>query len=170
MRIIVTGVPGTGKTSVARILAERLGYPLITTKDLVKEEYVDTRKLRMKAIWATRDLENVILEGHLFCEAKVPVDLVIVLRTHPEELKRRLKPRGYSERKLRENLMAEFIDYCITKAEERYEDIWQVDTTGKTPEQTVERILEALKEGKDIYDHVDWSPILEDWLRKGYIE
>jgi len=169
MRIIITGVPGTGKTSVARILSEKLGYPVITTKDLVREEYVDTRKLRLKAIWATKDMTDVILEGHLFCETKIPADLVIVLRTNPEELKKRLEGRKYPEKKVRENLMAEFVDYCITKAEERYEDVWQVDTTGKTPEETAERILNALKEGVDIYDHVDWSGILEEWLRKGYI-
>ena len=170
MRIILTGVPGTGKTSVAKILSEKLGYPVITTKDLVREEYVDTRKLRLKAIWETKDMEDVILEGHLFCEAKIPVDLVIVLRTHPEELKKRLEARNYPEKKVKENLMAEFVDYCLTKAEERYEDVWQVDTTRKTPEETAHRIVEALEKGVDIYDHVDWSPILEEWLRKGYIE
>ena len=170
MRIILTGVPGTGKTSVAKILSEKLNYPVITVKDLVKEEYVDTRKLRLKAIWATKDMENVILEGHLFCEVKIPVDLVIVLRTHPDELRKRLESRNYPEKKVRENLMAEFVDYCLTKAEERYDDVWQVDTTGKTPEETAQRIIKALERGIDIYDHVDWSPILEDWLRKGYIE
>ncbi len=170
MRIILTGVPGTGKTSVAKILSEKLNYPVITVKDLVKEEYVDTRKLRLKAMWATKDMEDVILEGHLFCEVKIPVDLVIVLRTHPDELRKRLESRNYPEKKVRENLMAEFVDYCLTKAEERYDDVWQVDTTGKTPEETAQRIIKALERGIDIYDHVDWSPILEDWLRKGYIE
>ena len=170
MRIIITGVPGTGKTSVARVLSEKMGYPIITTKDLVREEYVDTRKLRLKAIWATKDMDNVILEGHLFCEVKIPVDLVIVLRTNPEELKERLKKRGYPEKKVKENLMAEFVDYCLAKAEEKYDDVWQVDTTGRTPEETAERIIKALEKGVDIYDHVDWSGILEEWLRKGYIE
>lgn len=170
MRIVVTGVPGTGKTSVAKILAERLGYPLITVKDLTREKYVDTRKLRLKTIWTIKDMDDVILEGHLFCETKLPVDLVIVLRTNPEELKKRLEPRNYPEKKIKENLMAEFVDYCLTKAEEKYDDVWQVDTTGRTAEETAERIIKAIKEGVDIYDHVDWSPVLEEWLRKGYIE
>ncbi|MDN5358719.1 MAG: adenylate kinase [Candidatus Diapherotrites archaeon] len=170
MRIIITGVPGTGKTIVAEILSRRLKYPLITVKDLVREKYVDTRKLRLKAIWETKDMDDVILEGHLFCEVKIPADLVIVLRTNPEELKKRLEQRGYPEKKVRENLMAEFVDYCLAKAEEKYEDVWQVDTTGRTAEETADRILDALKRGVDIYDHVDWSPILEEWLRKGYIE
>ena len=169
MRIMITGVPGTGKTSVAKVLAERVGCPLITVKDVTKEKYVDTRRLRLKTIWKIGNMDNVILEGHLFCEVKLPVDLVIVLRTHPEELKRRLEMREYPEKKVKENLMAEFLDYCTVKVEQKYEDVWQVDTTGKTPEETAERIIDALEKSTDIYDRVDWSPALEDWLRKGYI-
>ncbi|HIP74298.1 MAG TPA: kinase [Euryarchaeota archaeon] len=169
MRLVITGVPGTGKTSVAEILSERTGYPLITTGDVVKDKYVDTRKLRLKTIWKTKDMGDVIIEGHLFCEVKLPADLVIVLRTHPEELKRRLEARGYPEKKIRENVLAEILDYCIVKAEQKYDDVWQVDTTGRTPLETAERILSALERGVDIYDRVDWSHVLEDWLRKGYI-
>ena len=169
MRIMITGVPGTGKTSVAKILAERVGCPLITVKDVTKEKYVDTRRLRLKTIWKIGNMDNVILEGHLFCEVKLPVDLVIVLRTHPEELKRRLEMREYPEKKVKENLMAELLDYCTVKVEQKYEDVWQVDTTGKTPEETAERIIDALESGIDVYDRVDWSQTLEDWLRKGYI-
>ena len=169
MRIVITGVPGTGKTTTARALARRLGYPVITVRDVTKEKYVDTRRLRLKTIWKMGETEDVIIEGHLFCEVKLPVDLVIVLRTHPEELKRRLEARGYPEKKIRENLLAEFLDYCTVKAEEKYGDVWQVDTTGRTPEETAERIVDALERGVDIYDHVDWTPLLEQWLRKGYI-
>ena len=38
--IAVTGMPGSGKSIVARILAERLGYPLLVMGDIVREEVV----------------------------------------------------------------------------------------------------------------------------------
>lgn len=169
MRILITGVPGTGKTSISEILARRLGYPLITTKDVTRDKYVDTRSLRMKTLWMLKDVENAVIEGHLFCEVRLPVDLVIVLRTHPEELRRRLEKREYSDKKLRENIMAELLDYCVVKAEQKYGDVWQVDTTEKTPKECADRILDAMKGVTDIYDRVDWSGLLEGWLRKGYI-
>ncbi len=171
MKIIITGTPGTGKSSVAAILSERLGMPVITVKDLVRGEYIDTRKLRMKALWTLRKMENAILEGHLFCEVKLPVDAVIVLRTDPAELKRRLEPRNYTEKKIRENLMAEFLDYCLLRASSKYpeEKIWQINTTRRSAEDVASMIEKALKRGKRIYEDVDWSKELEEWIRKGYI-
>ena len=170
MKVIITGVPGTGKTSVANKLSEITGWPVIRANDLVNREYVDTRKLRMKALWAIKDMDNVILEGHLFCEIKLPVDHVIVLRTRPDVLEERLKPRGYPEKKIRENLMAEMLDYCLSRAEKKYDDVWQIDTTGRTVDETANLIASAIKTGKRIWEPVDWSQILEDWLRKGYIQ
>ena len=171
MKLIITGTPGTGKSAVARILGQRLGIPVITVKDLVRGEYIDTRKLRMKALWTLRKMDKAILEGHLFCEVKLPVDTVIVLRTDPEVLKRRLEPRNYPEKKVKENLMAEFLDYCLVRAASKYpqEKIWQIDTTHRTAEETAELIEKALRGGKRIYEEVDWSNKLEEWIRKGYI-
>ena len=169
MKITITGTPGTGKTSVSEIIHEKTGWPVIRANDLVHREYVDTRKLRMKALWAIKDMENAILEGHLFCEVKLPVDHVIVLRTRPDVLLERLKPRNYPEKKIQENVMAEMLDYCLSKAEKRYENVWQIDTTNRSPEETAEAILSAIKSGKPIREEVDWSGILEDWLRNGYI-
>lgn len=170
MKIIITGVPGTGKTSVANVLAEKTGWPIIRANDLVHREYVDTRKLRMKALWTIKNMDNAILEGHLFCEVKLPVDHVIVLRTRPDVLEERLKPRGYPEKKIRENVMAEMLDYCLSRAEKKYGEVWQVDTTERSPEETADLILSAIKAEKRIWEPVDWSKILEEWLRKGYIQ
>ncbi len=36
--VAVTGMPGSGKSTVARIIAERLGYPLLVMGDVVREE------------------------------------------------------------------------------------------------------------------------------------
>jgi len=169
MKIIITGTPGTGKTSVAEALHEKTGWPIIRANDLVHREYVDTRKLRMKALWTIKNMKDAILEGHLFCEVKLPVDHVIVLRTRPDVLLQRLKPRNYPEKKIQENIMAEMLDYCLSRAEKKYDDVWQIDTTERTAEETADLILNALNDGQKIREDVDWSDILEDWLRNGYI-
>lgn len=36
--VAVTGMPGSGKSTVARVIARRLGYPLISMGDIVREE------------------------------------------------------------------------------------------------------------------------------------
>jgi adenylate kinase family enzyme len=38
--IIITGLPGTGKTTLARDLAKRYGLPLLS-KDTIKERLMD---------------------------------------------------------------------------------------------------------------------------------
>ena len=40
MVVAVTGMPGCGKSTVARVLAEKLGYPLLVMGDIVREEVV----------------------------------------------------------------------------------------------------------------------------------
>jgi len=39
--IIINGLPGTGKTTIAKPMAEQLGFPLVS-KDTIKEFLFDT--------------------------------------------------------------------------------------------------------------------------------
>ena len=39
--VIINGIPGTGKTTIAKPLADQLGFPLIS-KDTIKEFLFDT--------------------------------------------------------------------------------------------------------------------------------
>jgi len=36
--VAVAGMPGSGKSTVARVIAEKLGYPVIVMGDIVREE------------------------------------------------------------------------------------------------------------------------------------
>jgi broad-specificity NMP kinase len=67
-------------------------------------------------------------------------------------------------------VMAELLDYCLSRAESKYKKVWQIDTTERTAEQTAELILQHINSGEEIYEACDWSKMLEDWLRKGYIQ
>jgi adenylate kinase len=144
MRIIITGTPGTGKTSISKELSCALGCKLICVNDLVKKErlysgkengeYIaDFGKLRKRLSKEMKINKNIILESHLLCDLLLPADLVIVFRCEPKELERRLKKRGYGQKKVNENVMSEILDYCYIHALENYgaKKVMQIDSSKK---------------------------------------
>ena len=74
------------------------------------------------------------------------VDKVIVLRTDPEELEKRLWRKGWWWEKIRENVEAEILSVCTHNAIEAFgEDrVYEVDTTSKTIDQVIDEILDIL--------------------------
>ena len=169
MYIALTGTPGTGKTSAASVLARR-GYSLVTVEELAKrhgalvgegpEKEVDTVKLCSAA---AEPAETVIVVGHL--AHYVPNTLCIILRCHPEAMRKRLESRSYSREKLMENLEAEAIDVILTEALDAWENVYEIDTTSLGPEgvaDAIERIINC-----DTVEYspgrVDWSGAVMDW-------
>lgn len=159
--IVVTGTPGTGKTTLAKALGKTLDLPVIHVNELVKKK----RKLSLgregssilvdlKALKKELRGFNGIVEGHVLCEISLPAKAV-VLRTSPKELERRLKRKGFGKRKIRDNVEAEALDYCLIKARENYKKLIQVDTTGTTADAALARTLFLLREM--VSDKVDWS-------------
>lgn len=167
MRIAITGTPGTGKSTVGRILSERLGIPVYNLSELIKEKKLYTEFDREKNAYVVdveklfeffKNKENYIAEG--LVAHYVPSDLIVVLRAKPEVVIERLKPRGYSEEKLRENAEAERVAVIATEVFENFPNspIAHIDTTNRTPEEIAELVERALK-GEEVFDEVDW---LED--------
>ena len=168
MKIGIAGVPGTGKTTISNILSEKLGIPVIHQSDLFSG-LVSLKAVRTKFWWVLKKYEDVIIEGHLLCDVKLPLDILIILRTRPDVLISRLEERGYSKEKIDENVLAEALDYCIQNAEGRYKKIVQIDTTEGSPAEVVERILQCIRGGKCRSDDVDWIPVLERMIISGKI-
>ncbi len=173
MKILISGTPGAGKTSVSEILSERLGYRLVRINDFADEQgltegvdpvrgsrIVDEEKLKAKV----GDLSgDIVLEGHLahFCKG----DVSVVLRARPDELERRLSLRKWTREKIRENVEAEMLDVILTEAVEANENVVEVDTTGKSPDDVC-RVLEDMIQNKRYDDFrpgkVSWMSYLED--------
>lgn len=178
MRIVITGSPGTGKSTIAKILCEKLDIELIDIKKLVEEKglcegpecEVDVLELA-RELEFLEDMDDFIVEGHLACEMELPAEFVIVLRTNPEVLKQRLSERNYDEKKLKENLLAEMLDYCTQRADTMYSrKPMELDTSERSPIECVSMIEDAVKNNKKKLDNVDYSAFLSRLLGKGGTE
>mgnify|MGYP001424622844 CR=1 FL=1 len=133
MILIVTGTPGTGKTTLSKKIAKEKKLKYIDVNKIIKEnnlsegfdkkrdcEIIDTKKLNKTLIKIIKKEKNLIIDSHLshFLPKKY-VDLCIVTKCSLKTLEKRLKKRKYSKSKIRENLDAEIFDTCRIEAEEK---------------------------------------------------
>lgn len=172
MLIAITGTPGVGKTTTAKLLAEKLGYEYVSVKELALEWRVGEKtgeevEIDVDALARRFGREfrgrNAVVDGHL--SHFLPVDIVVVLRLHPLEVARRLRERGYAVKKLAENVEAELVDVCLVEALGEHENVLEVDTTGKDPGEVLEEVLGLIKHGpKRRVGIVDWSKVYDEVL------
>ncbi|MFA6328329.1 MAG: AAA family ATPase [Candidatus Micrarchaeia archaeon] len=160
---LITGVPGTGKTTLAHSICKKSGASLLEINELAEllglyshtDESDGAKVVKLPAL--SRELaeaiksekKSIVAEGHLGCEMKLPVQKVLVLRCDPKELRQRLSPRSYSPSKLSQNALSEALDYCTVQSEKNFgaRKVWEIDTTGKTLAQ-VQKEAEAIISGK----------------------
>jgi adenylate kinase len=159
MRIIVTGTPGVGKSSIAKALGKRLHYRVVNEKDFAvqhgigkwdeKEEelVIPLARFGKELSELLQKEKNVILEGHLLCELRLPADFVVLVTIDPEALEARLRLRGYGEEKVQDNVFCEGIDYCKKHLLKSYPEEKIVEVQGgKSIKETLDRIIQGLKE------------------------
>jgi adenylate kinase len=177
--IVITGTPGTGKSSVAEIVAEKLNIRLLSLNQIAAESGAlstkdwgrDTTPIKMGALRKALvkrlgEGGGAVVEGH-FSEVvpKGYVRIVIVLRTDPLVLKERLKQRGYAAEKVKENVEAELLDACLIEAIEAFgkEMVREVDTTSTSSEDASEQVLAAIEgRGGLPAGSISWVSRLED--------
>jgi len=185
--ILVTGVPGTGKTTVSTLLAAELGAEQIELTRLVREGglslgwdqeratvIADIKALRHAIANILHNTMNpMIIDGHYSPDVapREETTLVVVLRRAPWIIREELQIRGYSTRKVRENVETELLGTCLTDAlaVQDPKKVCEIDTTTQTPEETVKLILAFLDgDVKCSHGAVDWmnSPEAESLLRE----
>jgi adenylate kinase len=161
MRVAVTGTPGTGKTTVARRLADDLGVKYVNVTERVREGasagYDDERDAPVADIDALRDSvpEDAVLDGHL--SHRLDPDFVVLLRCAPNVLRSRLEERGWSDAKVDENVEAESLDVTAAEALAVDAPAFAFDTTDTTVDETVDRVARAVEEREERTGVVDWS-------------
>ncbi|MCD6530559.1 adenylate kinase family protein [Candidatus Bathyarchaeota archaeon] len=185
--IIVTGTPGVGKSAVSRALSKELKaeyidltefakrHGLIEAYDKERETFVvdeDKVSRHLREVMKSLDTRYIVVDGHygVFTVSPEEVYRVFVLRRHPAELKEILLSRGYSGRKLNENLASEILDVCLIDAIERcgIDKVCEIDVTSKDIKSIVDKMLENLSGRASCkVGVVDWLGELE---REGRVD
>jgi adenylate kinase len=174
MLVAITGTPGVGKTAIADELGV-IGYIAVSLDELADQEgfidgeeegvkLVDVPKLK-KFIKTVRSKNNIFLISH-YSHLMEP-NIVIVLRCNPNELRQRLEKRGWPEKKVRENLEVEAIDFITVEAMENCSRVYELDTTSTEPRFTVENMMKIIENEKFAEKFrpgkIDWSEEVLTW-------
>lgn len=131
MNILITGTPGTGKSSVSKIVAKHFKLKVINEKEFAKKKGIgkfDKKEKELqiplkslqKELNSTLAKGNVLVEGHLLCEIKLKVDFAVLLWANPDTLLSRLLKRKYSAVKVFDNVFAEMNGYCKKQLHKNY--------------------------------------------------
>jgi len=178
--ILISGTPGTGKTCLSLELGKKLSLNvlnigdfaiknnLIIEKDNNRDTLITkTKKIvpKLKKIILNSD-KKLIIESHYADIIPTDlVDIIIILRTHPYILEKRLKMKNYSQEKINENVAAEILGICTNYALNKYPKniIFELDTSEVKINEAVEilnRII-TLRPDKYKFGFVNWMKDLE---------
>lgn len=173
MLIALTGTPGTGKSTVSLGLQAK-GWSVLEVNDLArrhgllrsKDPSRDSYDLDLDELQEALEREKFndgVLVGHL--SHLLDVDMVIVLRCHPEMLAERLGSRKWPLVKIRENALAESLDIILVEAIDTDLPVFEVDTTDMSLPETEAAMLAILAGEKEKYavGNIDWSEEALRW-------
>lgn len=147
--IAVTGVPGTGKTTLSKKLVKKLNFYYVDVNKLIskhklsegydkkrKTKIVNVKKLNkflsneIKIFKKSKKYNGIIIDSHLshYLPRKY-VDFCIIAKCDIKELNKRLKRKKFHKSKIQENLQAEIFDICYNEALNGKHKVIVVDTT-----------------------------------------
>lgn len=166
-RILITGTPGTGKTSLCKALERSLPTVLtLNVSDIVKgdkslqhsyDDVLGAYIMRESRVRRTvRSLMKESPEGVCLVECHAPsifkgsmFDLVVVLTTETAPLYDRLTERNYDDRKREENITAEIMRVCWEEAMDVFGDdrvLVLPSNTDTDVTTNVQKILQRMQE------------------------
>lgn len=165
--ILISGTPGTGKSTIIKSLSEEVSrMQVLNVSEFVKRESLHdgydadfdtfiindrkTRKALKKVIPAMQRDGPVVIECHscgLFDDDEMEflVDKAVVLTCSTESLYDRLKSRGYSQKKIEENMECEIMRVCLDEAREVFRGNGIVEEFVNDTENDREIIIKRLK-------------------------
>jgi adenylate kinase len=135
--VIVTGTPGTGKSTLARKISKQFGHIYIDVNDVVKQHKLsegfdkkrDTKivdEIKLAKVLgsmikeAKKNKQKIIIDSHMsHCVDPKLVGLCIVTKCDLKTLEKRLKKKGYNKAKIDENIECEIMDICYNEANEK---------------------------------------------------
>jgi adenylate kinase len=178
LRLVITGNPGVGKHTSAKIIAVKMGTEIIDINEVAIDNNnnaiakktergleVDVKRLVRHLAKLLKTKKDLVLVGHLAPYVLKPagISLVAVLRRSPYELEKTLKKRGYRVEKVRENLASEILGTSLYDSLKTFgkRKVAEFDTTGKKPEQTADEIIAALHKRPKLVG-IDWLILVSE--------
>jgi adenylate kinase len=165
----ITGTPGTGKKTIAPLVASRLGFSTLDLNALAIHgersnpgEAIEVEIAPLRRRIQKLEFESKVVYGHLLPDVmkKGELPFVVVLRCNPMVLKKRLSRRGYSHEKLRENLEAELIGVSLADCLKKFgqERLLEYDTSHSKPERVAKQMLsDVLGPRRQKKGWIDWT-------------
>lgn len=154
--IVISGSPGVGKSTLAKLLTKKLGFDRLdlhhyykrisTGYDRSKQSYdISYPKFEKLVKEKLQESEKgLIIDSHishLLPKRLVNVCIVLIC-SDLKRLEKRLQKRKYSKKKIRENLDAEIFQVCLMEAKERKHTVLVFDTAKRLE---AKKILNAVR-------------------------
>jgi adenylate kinase len=181
LRFVITGTPGVGKHTNAKIIADKINAEIIDINRIAIDNNAIREKtdlgLDVNVKRVAKLLEKILdtkrndlmIVGHLAPYVLKPegIGMVAVLRRSPYELEKTLEERGYSVDKVRENVASEILGTALYDSLKTFSTrkVAEFDTTGKSPNETTEEILAALQKKprlKPTNLGIDWINLVSE--------
>lgn len=177
---MISGTPGTGKSTIAKLVGEKCKLEVTGLSELAIEKgyilyydekrntyVVDEDKLvdHLKTECETTTELKVIHTHYPEIVPRELVYMVFVLRTNPIILEKRLMDRGWSRRKINENVMAEILGVVAFNAVNTFGEniVYEIDTTSIDPERAADLICSVIRGDLKLEPGVkiDWLGVME---------
>jgi adenylate kinase len=178
----LTGTPGVGKTSLVTRLRRR-GITVFPIEEHLEDAGVVTGRDRRRgarlvdvdaldrhlAPLVARADGPVVIEGHLSHHLSCATR-ALVIRLRPSVLERRLRRRGWSREKVRENTEAEAVDVILQEAVARLgpRRVGELDATGLRRHELATLVAAVLRGDPQALKNVkigtvDWTAEILRW-------
>ncbi|MDP3990069.1 MAG: AAA family ATPase [archaeon] len=151
--IIITGTPGVGKSTLAEALRKKDFWRLdihhyyediSTAYNRSKQCYdLDMKKVEKLVKEKIKEHPKIVIDSHVahLLPSKL-VDLCVVLVCSDLKLlQKRLEKRGYTQKKVRENLDAEIFQICLLESLENGHNVMIFDVGKK---QSLKKMVDAI--------------------------
>jgi len=173
MSFVITGNPGVGNHTVAEEISKILNLPVFDINQIAKEQNlfettVETNDVdvdKLKKIIKEKISYPSLIVGHLapYVLVSEQIKKIIVLRKNPYDLIQIYQSRGYSEKKIKDNIGSEALGIILYDSLTKFgaEKTVQIDVSEKTIEETTKKVIGIIK-GEITNEEIDWLHIISD--------